>query len=737
MLDGTYNPGQLVIVREIKPGSGGFNFDTALFSGPAANYTIDQIAGVGTATTDDDVYTVTEAALVGGPIDGTDRLTDIERLQFADQMVTFAGSAPNANPLGRLEISVDTSTATPTLRVSAAGITDADNIAAGNPTGAITGPVTFHWRTEVRPGTGAFRDIVAATGIGVDPVIGPTFELTPAFVGVPLQVLAVYEDGHGVLEPVLASPVTAFLGTANGETINGTAGDDIIFGLGGNDTLNGLAGNDTLDGGTGADTMNGGLGDDIFVVDDVGDQAIEAAGEGTDTIRTTLNTFSLAALANVENLAFVGTGDFTGSGNAAGNVITGGSGNDTLNGEAGNDTLNGGSGDDTLNGGAGNDALNGGAGNDSLDGGAGIDAMAGGTGDDTYVVDVATDTVTEAADAGRDTVRTSLASYTLGANVNDLTYTGAAVFTGNGNELNNVITGGASNDTLNGAAGDDELHGAAGNDTLNGGVGNDALHGEAGNDTLNGAAGNDVLYGGLANDTLNGGDGDDLLYGGAGNDSLNGNAGNDTLDGEAGTDSMAGGPGNDVYYVAAGDTVTEGVNAGVDLVLTELASYTLPNNVDNVTYTGAGNFSGTGNGIANVITGGAGNDTLNGGNQNDTLNGGAGNDTLNGGNQNDRLIGGTGDDTMNGGNGLDIFMFAAGSGADTINGFDANAANGQDLLDLTALGITAANFAARVLIEDLGANTRVTIDGLDTMLLVGVNGTGANVIEVSDFVLSP
>ncbi|MCK7481284.1 MAG: hypothetical protein M0C28_31920 [Candidatus Moduliflexus flocculans] len=36
MLNGTYNPGQLVIAREILPGSGGFNFDTAPFSGNLA-----------------------------------------------------------------------------------------------------------------------------------------------------------------------------------------------------------------------------------------------------------------------------------------------------------------------------------------------------------------------------------------------------------------------------------------------------------------------------------------------------------------------------------------------------------------------------------------------------------------------------------------------------------------------------------------------------------------------------
>ena len=54
---------------------------------------------------------------------------------------------------------------------------------------------------------------------------------------------------------------------------------------------------------------------------------------------------------------------------------------------------------------------------------------------------------------------------------------------------------------------------------------------------------------------------------------------------------------------------------------------------------------------------------------------------------------------MNGGAGNDIFVFAPGFGNDTIAGFDANAAGGgQDLLDISALGITAATFAAEVTI---------------------------------------
>jgi Ca2+-binding RTX toxin-like protein len=113
--------------------------------------------------------------------------------------------------------------------------------------------------------------------------------------------------------------------------------------------------------------------------------------------------------------------------------------------------------------------------------------------------------------------------------------------------------------------------------------------------------------------------------------------------------------------------------------------------------------------------------------------GGAGSDTLSGGDGNDRITGGAGNDSMNGGTGNDTFLFAAGFGSDTIAGFDANAAGGQDLLDLdSSLGVTAANFASQVVITDLGANTQVTI-GANSIMLLGVNGVGANAITVDDF----
>ena len=81
--------------------------------------------------------------------------------------------------------------------------------------------------------------------------------------------------------------------------------------------------------------------------------------------------------------------------------------------------------------------------------------------------------VTENPGEGTDTVRTTLLSYTLGANLENLTFIGVGSFAGTGNSSNNIITGGAGNDVLNGLAGNDVLLGGGGRDSLTGGLGAD------------------------------------------------------------------------------------------------------------------------------------------------------------------------------------------------------------------------------------------------------------------------
>ena len=73
--------------------------------------------------------------------------------------------------------------------------------------------------------------------------------------------------------------------------------------------------------------MTGGGGDDTYSVDNTGDVVNDVSG--TDTVNvTTITSYTLGT--TIENLTFIGTGNFAGTGNALANVITGGTGNDTL-----------------------------------------------------------------------------------------------------------------------------------------------------------------------------------------------------------------------------------------------------------------------------------------------------------------------------------------------------------------------------------------------------------------------
>jgi Ca2+-binding RTX toxin-like protein len=529
--------------------------------------------------------------------------------------------------------------------------------------------------------------------------------------------------------------------------------------------ITGGADGDVIDGGAGADTLAGGLGDDIYIVDATADVVVEAEGAGRDLVQASAASYTLGV--NVDDLRFTGTGNFVGLGNALANRIEGGAGADFLSGLGGIDTLAGGNGNDiyvvdnsaeevieaagagvdevrssalayalqdnvenmrftgtgnfTGIGNAGANILTGGAGNDTFNGLGGADTMTGGLGNDTYVADVTGDTAIEAAGAGVDQVLSSARVYTLGANVENLTFTGSGNFIGNGNALNNAINGAAGNDTLNGFAGADILTGGAGNDIYLVDSAADVVVELAGvGSGLDEVRSTSLAYTLSANI-------ENLSFTGTGNFSGTGNAlsnglyggaGNDTLDGQGGSDTMTGGLGNDTYLVnTSGDATIEAAGAGLDAVLSTALSYTLWNNVENLTFAGTGNFTGTGNALNNVLAGGAGNDTLNG---------------LDGA---DRLIGGAGNDTLNGGNGNDIFVFsAAGFGADNIIGFDADALGGQDLLDLSGLGISAATFGARVQVTDLGANLQVVVSGAGSFVLQGVGELAQ--LTTADFVLA-
>jgi Ca2+-binding RTX toxin-like protein len=570
-------------------------------------------------------------------------------------------------------------------------------------------------------------------------------------------------------------------GTGNkfANTINGNSGDNGIVAQGGNDTLNGGDGDDNLDGGSDDDVMNGGKGDDTYFVDSAKDKAIEAAGQGYDTVYVNVASYTLGV--NVEEGRLLGGGSKL-VGNALANYLDGNSGANTLDGAGGNDEIFGGSGDDSLVGGAGNDIL---------DGESGDDTMAGGAGNDIYEVDSLDDMVTELAGGGTDLVRATVGGLVLAAHVENLEIVGGANIGGMGNALANFLKGGAGSNTLLGDLGNDTLDGGANGDNLLGGKGNDTyfidnaadvifeLAGQ-GKDTVNssvtfdfddsveievlnlksaaaiGSVANNfnniitmtgtgpaTINGNDGNDTLTGGTGNDLLLGGGDKDKLTGGDGDDTLNGGTGIDTMAGGKGNDDYDVSdVGDIVTEAAGQGDDFVVSHLAKYTLTANVENLTL-GSGAIDGTGNTLANTIDGntsgnkidgGAGDDLIDGAGGADSIIGGAGHDRLEGSVGSDTLKGGVGIDVLDGGLGSDVlygeadkdyFLFRADDseltlmGNDLIHGFQT----GKDKIELSVLldefGIVDANAFS-------GGFVVLKADGADTLVQFDKDGFGGS-----------
>jgi Ca2+-binding RTX toxin-like protein len=572
------------------------------------------------------------------------------------------------------------------VSAATAPVINVNDLATGAPAISDTTP-TESQLLSASPGTVADVDGITAAvftyqwqagdGTTFSDIVGASgadFTPTANEVGLQLRVVASFTDDGGNAEQVVSAATAVvgelIAGTVAEETLSGTSNADLLQGFGGNDLLLGGAGNDTLDGGVGDDWLNGGAGADVMM-----------GGDGNDVfvVDDALDSIVEGAGPGIDTVR-ASLGSFTLGAEIENLVYTGtgsfaGTGNtldNVLYGADSGDTLSSLGGADSLMGLGGNDTLDGGDGDDWLNGGEGADVMMGGDGNDVFVVDDVLDSVVEVGGQGVDVVMSTTASYTLGGEIENLVFTGTGSFEGTGNTLDNVVYGGADGDSLAGLAGADSLMGLGGNDTLVGG------------------------------------DGDDWL------------------DGGEGIDLMSGGAGNDTYVVDDPlDSITEEAGQGIDAVMSTAASYTLGAEVENLVFTGTGSFTGTGNGLANVMYGGAESDTLVGLGGVDSLLGQGGNDTL---------VGGDGDDWLTGGDGNDIFVFATGFGRDRIMDFDANPADGQDLLDVSGLGITAASFAGSVTIQDIGAYTLLNFAGGNSIQLVGVDD--ATSITASDFLLA-
>ncbi|MBF7144789.1 MULTISPECIES: putative Ig domain-containing protein [Pseudomonas] len=293
------------------------------------------------------------------------------------------------------------------------------------------------------------------------------------------------------------------------------------------DTLVGSAQNDTLDGDLGADTLSGGDGKDTYIVDNALDVVIEtnSASAQIDTVKASVS-WTLGA--NVEYLVLTGPSAIDGTGNELRNFITG------------------------------NAAAN------VLDGGAGADSLTGGDGSDTYYVDNADDSVIETntnmITGGNDTVYSSLATYTLTANVENLVINTDLAANGIGNALDNLLVSGAGNNVLDGRDGIDTVSYATALAGVTVGLSTTAQQNTqgAGLDTLKYI---ENLIGSQFGDTLTGSGGANTLDGGDGNDTLNGGAGNDVLIGGGGADALTGGSGADTYLFKALSDLGLGIQA--------------------------------------------------------------------------------------------------------------------------------------------------------------------------------
>jgi Ca2+-binding RTX toxin-like protein len=549
---------------------------------------------------------------------------------------------------------------------------------------------------------------------------------------------------------------TGLYGTAGPDDLAGTADDDLIFGYGADDLLKGGGGadiirggdgRDEIFGGTGADTLIGGNGDDtyyVYAVDSATfeDSIVELAGGGFDQIRTTLPSFSLAGLPEVESLFGIIDIAFTLTGNDGDNYIIGNNSADTLEG---------------------------GPGNDKLEGMGGADTMRGGAGDDEYIVLDAGDVVEENADEGTDLVWAAPATYSLlGTNVENLFAIGNIGHNLRGNASANLIVGQNSDDLLQlQDGGDDEVQGIGGNDVIYFGpafTGADSVDGGSGRDvvvlqgnyalTLSATnlvgvesislqSGSRTTWGDVANNfydyslttnnanvaagqqlivngqTLRAGedfsfdgsaetDGYFLVYGGHGVDTLKGGAGNDAFFFEGvrwgAGDTVDGGAGRDALIISSGSGVNHfdfGANAltGIESISlnnryttdpSQKPSYELVLSNGNVAPGATLIVNGSSLADRSQTVGVDGSAVHDG---NLILFGGFGNDTLTGGDGADLFQGGEGIDMLTGGAGTDVFHYAGPYDAtaqlpDRILDF----ASGVDKIDLTR--IDADQFAA-------------------------------------------
>ena len=538
----------------------------------------------------------------------------------------------------------------------------------------------------------------------------------------------------------------AFTGNATSEVFKGTLVNDTFNGLGGSDTFTSNGGNDTylFGKGDGNDIIQSYYDSRDYLGNDAGKYNVLSLKSGVLPSEVSISRIGTDIKVSILGTDSVLINDFFSY-----NTVTDYTVNNTYNPVQSIKFSNGmvWSQQDIINHVILGMTITGAVGDDVLVGTIKNDDFFGLTGNDTYIVNDVGDKVTEASTVSTeiDTVLSSV-SYTLSANVENLTLTGAAAINATGNGLANTLIGNSANNILDGGAGIDVMMGGAGNDTYvvdntgdliveQSGAGADLVQSYLTAYTLgtqlenlrimstgsaNGTGNelNNIIYAGVGNNVVDGGigiDGVSYAYagsgvnvnlglttaqatGGSGTDTilnienLYGSAYGDTLRGNTVGNKLYGAAGNDLIYVGAG-TASDLIDGGAGTDGLSYAYAAIGVKVDlGLTTAQATGGSGSDT-IVNIenLYGSAYADTLKGNASGNQLYGVAGNDTLNG-------MGGN--DTLNGGAGLDTFVFntalSATGNKDTITDF--NVADDTIQLEnaiftkLTALGTLATSY---------------------------------------------
>ena len=169
---------------------------------------------------------------------------------------------------------------------------------------------------------------------------------------------------------------------------------------------------------------------------------------------------------------------------------------------------------------------------------------------------------------------------------------------------------------------------------------------------------------------------------------LNGSVKNDSMWGDSSVNvTMSGGLGDDIYHLYSSiNRASEKAGEGVDTVETWM-SYTLPDNIENLTVTGNGRYA-IGNAANNIISGSSGKQTIDGG---------------------------LGDDVLKGGTGADVFIFAAGTGSDLIRDFES-----QDSVRLNGYGFSSFEEVKANMVQS-GADVRLDLGNDEVLVFANAN----------------